>query len=82
MLTAQDLLVRWFWPHYPPDVRAAPFLHRDVDANPGGNPAFAEALADAAALFVANAPGLLGETLTLSDDGVAGFARALTRIAA
>ena len=79
MLTAQDLLVRWFWPHYPPDVRAAPFLHRDVDANPGGNPAFAEALADAAALFVANAPGLLGETLTLSDDGVAVFARALTR---
>ena len=79
MSTAQDLLAHWFWPHYPSDVRAAPFLHRDVDANPAGNPAFAAALAEAAALFVRNAPGLLGAELALTDAGVGTLARALTR---
>lgn len=78
-LTASDLLARWFWPHYPADVRAAPFLHRDVDANPGNNPAFAAALAEAAELFAANASGLLGEALPFTDAGVATLARALTR---
>jgi len=78
-LSAADLLSRWFWPHYPEDVRRAPFLHRDVDANPGNNPALAAVLPEAAALFVANAPGLLGTPITLDDDGVALLARTLDR---
>ena len=78
-LTASDLLARWFWSHYPADVRAAPFLHRDVDANPGHNPAFPAALAEAAGLFAANAAGLLGEALPFTDEGVATLARGLTR---
>jgi len=78
-VTAESLLARWFWPHYPPDVRAAPFLHRDVDANPGANAALAAHTADAAARFVENAPGLLDAPVTLDDDGVATLARALTR---
>lgn len=78
-LTPERLLARWFWPHYPADVRAAPFLHRDVDANPGRNPALDAHLTDAAERFVANAPALLGIDLTLDDGGVASLARALTR---
>lgn len=78
-LTAESLLARWFWPHYPPDVRAAPFLHRDVDANPGANPALTRHLGDAAERFVANAPALLDEAVTLDDAGVEVLARALTR---
>jgi hypothetical protein len=78
-LTASSLLARWFWPHYPADVRAAPFLHRDVDANPGNNPSIPAALAEAAELFAANASGLLGEALPFTDEGVAVLARGLTR---
>lgn len=78
-LTASDLLARWFWAHYPADVRAAPFLHRDVDANPGNNPGLPAALAEAAELFAANAAGLLGEALPFTDEGVAALARGLTR---
>jgi hypothetical protein len=78
-LSANSLLSQWFWPHYPDDVRRAPFLHRDVDANPGGNPQLAAVLSEAAALFVANAPGLLGEPVTLDDAGVAVLARRLDR---
>jgi hypothetical protein len=78
-LTASELLARWFWAHYPADVRAAPFLHRDVDANPGQNPALPAALAEAAELFAANAAGLLGEALPFTDEGVATLARGLTR---
>ncbi len=77
--SAEALLSRWFWPHYPEDVRRAPFLHRDVDANPGGNPSLSAVLPEAAALFVANAPGLLGEAVTLDDAGVAVLARRLDR---
>lgn len=78
-LTATSLLNRWFWPFYPSDVRAAPFLHRDVDANPGHNPSLLAPLAEAAELFAANAEGLLGERLPLTDAGVATLARSLTR---
>lgn len=78
-VTAESLLARWFWPHYPPDVRAAPFLHRDVDANPGANPGLSAHTADAAERFVANAPALLDAPVTLDDAGVATLARALTR---
>lgn len=78
-LSATDLLNRWFWPHYPADVRAAPFLHRDVDANPGNNPSLLAPLTEAAELFAANAEGLLGEALPLTDAGVATLARSLTR---
>ncbi len=78
-LTATALLSRWFWPHYPADVRAAPFLHRDVDANPGNNPALVAPLAEAAEMFAANAAGLFGEALPLTDAGVATLARSLTR---
>lgn len=78
-LTPDALLARWFWPHYPPDVRAAPFLHRDVDANPGGNPALVAPLAEAAELLVAQSPQLFGAALTYDRDGVATLARGLTR---
>lgn len=78
-ITAESLLNDWFWPHYPEDVRRDPFLHRDVDANPGGNPHLAETLSEAAALFADNAGGLLGQKLTLDDAGVGALARALTR---
>lgn len=79
VITAESLLANWFWAHYPEDVRRDPFLHRDVDANPGGNPKLTETLAEAATLFADNAGGLWGRKLTLDDGGVAELARALTR---
>jgi hypothetical protein len=78
-ITPESLLARWFWPHYPPDVRAAPFLHRDVDANPGGNTGLNAHAADAAGRFVANAAALLEAPVTLDDAGIGALARALTR---
>lgn len=78
-LTPDALLARWFWPHYPPDVRESPFLHRDVDANPGGNPALTAHLTEAAELFVAQSPQLLDAPLTLDAAGVGALARGLTR---
>lgn len=78
-LTPDDLFERWFWPHYPPDVRADPARYRHLDANPGKNPALAATLSDAAALFVANAPKLLGIAPTWDAAGVGTLARALDR---
>ncbi|MFO0608479.1 MAG: hypothetical protein U0324_35265 [Polyangiales bacterium] len=78
-VTAEGLFARHFWPYYPPDVRADPAHFRDLDANPAGNPALARTLADAAKVFVDNAPALLGAPVTLDDAGVAVLARSLTR---
>ncbi len=78
-ITAEGLYERYFWPHYPADVRADPAHFRDLDANPSNNPHLAATLSDAAAVFVANAPALLGAAVTLDDDGVATLARSLTR---
>lgn len=77
--TAERLFSRYFWPQYPPDVRADPARFRHLDVNPGGNPALYATLAEAAAVFVDNAPTLLGAPLTYDDDGVAVLARALDR---
>lgn len=78
-ITAERLYERYFWPHYPADVRADPARFRDLDANPSKNPHLAATLAEAAQVFVDNAPALLGAPVTLDDDGVATLARALTR---
>jgi hypothetical protein len=78
--TPDALFERYFWPHYPADVRAAPGgTFRDVDANPGGNPGLPAHLAEAAELFVANAPALLGVPLTFDGTGVARLSVALDR---
>ncbi|MBL8603228.1 MAG: hypothetical protein JNK72_14990 [Myxococcales bacterium] len=78
-LTAETLMARWFWPLYPPDVRDAPFLHRDVDANPGQNPALYQQLTAIAEQFTQNAEALLGAPLSLDDAGVATLAQRLDR---
>lgn len=78
-VTAESLFARFFWPLYPPDVRAEPERFRDEDANPAGNPRLAIPLAHAAEILVTNAPGLLGVPLTLDATGVAVLARALDR---
>ncbi len=78
-VTAERLLARFFWPHYPPDVRADPERFRHLDANPAGNPRLDAMLPEAAEVFVANAPALLGVAPGFDDDGVGAVARALTR---
>ena len=60
-------------------MRADPARFRDLDANPSKNPQLTATLAEAAQVFVDNAPALLGAPVTLDDDGVATLARALTR---
>lgn len=78
-ITAEGLFRRYFWPHYPPDVRADPVHFRDRDVNPSNNPTLTATLADAAGVFVDNAPRLLGAPIALDDAGVAVLARALDR---
>jgi hypothetical protein len=78
-LTPDRLFHQWFWPHYPPEARRDLSAARARDANPGGNPSLAQAPANAAGLFVANAPELLGVHLTVDDAGVLALARALDR---
>jgi hypothetical protein len=77
--TAASLYEKFFWPHYPADVRAEPERFRDLDVNPAKNPALSATLSEAAALFVENAPKLLGEPVTLDDAGIATLARTLDR---
>jgi hypothetical protein len=79
LLTANDLFARFFWPHYPPDVRAAPDHFRDLDANPSRNPTLDAHLAEAAELFARQAPRLLGTELPFTAEGVGRLARALDR---
>lgn len=77
--TAESLFAQYFWPLYPPDVRADYERFRDLDANPAKNPALPAALSEAAELLAQNAPALLGTALTFDDAGVAALAAALTR---
>jgi hypothetical protein len=64
-VNAEQLFVQFFLPLYPPDTRGEEGHHaiaraRATDANPGGNPALVRHLADAARVFVRNAPALFG----------------------
>ena len=78
-ITAEGLFHKYFWPHYPADVRADPRPFRDEDANPGRNPRLDAVLPEAAEVFVTNAPALLGVEVNLDDAGVGVLARGLTR---
>ncbi len=64
-LSPEALFASHFLPLYPPEARGNLEVARRTDANPAKNPAITAHLAEAAALFVANAPRLLGEELTL-----------------
>lgn len=48
---AETIFERFFWPLYPEDVRRDLGRARATDANPGGNPAIAAELEDAARVF-------------------------------
>ena len=78
-VTADALFARFFWPHYPPDVRSDPNAVLTRDANPGRNPALLAQWVEAAELFVAQAPKLLGAELTWDAAGIGVFSRALDR---
>ena len=62
-ISPEALFRSHFLPLYPPgsDLESL----RRTDANPANNPAITAHLSEAAAVFVANAPRLLGEELTL-----------------
>jgi hypothetical protein len=75
--TPTGLFERYFWPHYPSDVRADPEHFRNLDVNPAKNPALVATLAEAAALLVDQAPTLLGTTLSYDEVGIVALARAL-----
>jgi hypothetical protein len=84
-VNAEQLLLRFFLPLYPPEVRAGGAeglaRARAEDANPAGNPTIVQHLADAAEQFVLNAPALFGRDLGLdrSDASVHRLGAALTR---
>src|SRR6266545_2425236 len=78
-LTADVLFERYFWPHYPPDVRADPGRFNDLDVNPGRNPTLLARLVESAEIFVRNAPMILGVELSISPKGVGQLAHALDR---
>jgi len=54
-----------FLPLYPPEAKVDLERIRREDANPANNPEITAHLAEAAALFVANAPKLLGDEIAL-----------------
>lgn len=63
MLSPEAIFTTYFLPLYPPEQRADPAAleaERRADQNPGGNPSLPAHLADAAAVFVANAAALFG----------------------
>jgi hypothetical protein len=72
MWTAQALFERHLLPLYPPDARADLAKARTTDANPGRNPSILKHLEDAALVFRAKAPSLLGTdpALDFSDASV------------
>jgi hypothetical protein len=81
-ITPASLFEAHFLPAYPPDAREDLARARAADANPAKNKNIYAHLADAAAVFVANAPRLFeGETLDLdySDASVHRLSAALTR---
>jgi hypothetical protein len=91
-VNAEQLFVRFFLPLYPQDVRGGDVAHvaqaiaraRAIDANPGQNPQLVLHLADAARVFVRNAPALFGADATKlaldgTDASVHRLSTALTR---
>src|SRR3954468_6216314 len=59
-VTAESLFREVFLPLYPEDVRSDLGRARSEDANPAGNPTVLAHLGEAAAVFAANAPIVLG----------------------
>ena len=59
-VTAESLFREVFLPVYPADVRSDLGRARSSDANPGNNPALLAHIGEAAAVFAANAPIVLG----------------------
>lgn len=80
MPTAEALFERYLLPLYPPDVRADLAKARSTDANPGRNPSIVVHLEEAAVIFQAKAPSLLGmdPRLDFSDASVHRLSVALT----
>jgi hypothetical protein len=81
--TAESLFRELFLPLYPEDAKRDLGLARTTDANPANNPALLAHLDDAAAVFVANAPIVLGASeaelgLDYSDASVHRLSAALT----
>jgi len=79
-VNAEQLLLRFFLPAYPPDAREDLARARAIDANPAGNPSVLAHLDDAASRFASNARALFGEDLELdrSDASVHRLSAALT----
>jgi len=77
--SSDELFHRFFWPHYPPDVRAQPDKFRDHDANPAGNQALVDQCRDAAEKFVRNAPVLLGCELGWTAEDVSRLSHEIDR---
>lgn len=79
--TAESLFRSHFLPLYPPDVASDLARARQVDANPGNNPAFVQHLGDAAERFARNLRTLVEADLALdfSDASVHRLSAALTR---
>jgi hypothetical protein len=78
-VTADGLFSRFFWPHYPADVRADYEAALARDANPARNPALIAHWVEAAELFAKNAPKLLATDLTWDAAGVARMSHAMNR---
>ncbi len=77
--TAESLFERFFLPLYPKGVDFARV--RNEDANPAGNPALVQGLADAARIFSEMAVALFGleAPLDFTDESVHRLSRALTK---
>jgi hypothetical protein len=86
-VNAEQLFVRFFLPLYPPDLRGTDVARelaraRATDANPGGNPALVHHLADAARVFVENAPALFGGDAAARSLGLDGTDASVHRLSA
>lgn len=74
--TAEELFERHLLPLYPPGIDLA--VARTTDANPGRNPSIVAHLEEAAEIFRAKAPSLVGVDLDFSDASVHRLSTALT----
>ncbi|MDP3275128.1 MAG: hypothetical protein Q8Q09_08040 [Deltaproteobacteria bacterium] len=78
-IDAQQWFERWFYQHYPSEIRSRYLDAMTEDANPANNPSLYAHIADGAERFVHNASALFDVTLTFDGEGVAKLARALDR---
>jgi hypothetical protein len=77
--TAERLFRAYFLPLYPPDAAADLASARAADANPARNPAVLAHLDEAATIFAARAPMMVGVELDFSDASMHRLGAALTR---